>query len=259
MTLGSERGTDWDEYSNAIAQRKNSPEWAVLRNAREQHYDQFFSVTANEMVLDAGCGHGEYTLFALKRGARVWSIDTSEAMLSFVRSTCQHERVSAEGYSLQSVTEIGFPDEHFDTVYCLSVLECLSDPEQAIAELVRVLKPGGRLYLDVCNAYAVHWRLLFLLMQLFGAAPRGHMRYFRPGEIRAMTAAHGCHTVADSGQAFSPPWSGIYTADLRRYTILPSWIIKPLDRLYLAVERLASRTWPIRYLCWHYFIEARKA
>ena len=57
MTTRSDIGTDWDDYSATVASRKNSPEWAVLRDAKEQHFDRFFRVEVGERVLDAGCGH----------------------------------------------------------------------------------------------------------------------------------------------------------------------------------------------------------
>jgi 2-polyprenyl-3-methyl-5-hydroxy-6-metoxy-1,4-benzoquinol methylase len=258
MNDSDTRGTDWDGYSATVASRKQSPEWAVLRTAREQHYDRFFTVSDAETVLDAGCGHGEYTVFALQRGARVWAIDASPAMLKYSEEACRAAGVRAEGFSHQSVMEIRYPDEHFDVVYCLSVLECISDPELALRELTRVLKPGGRLYLDVCNSRAVHWHFLFRCLQLVGAAPKGDMRYFAPSELRSMVVATGCELVADCGQAFSPPFSGIYTADLRRYTIFPEWLIRPLDKAYLWLEKVTNHRWPFNKICWHYFLEARK-
>jgi SAM-dependent methyltransferase len=258
MDDSTTRGTDWDEYSATIARRKNSDEWAVLRTAREQHYDRFFSVNPGERVLDAGCGHGEYTMFALERGARVWAIDFSPAMLSYTEQACGAAGLQAESFTRQSVMDIQYPDDHFDVVYCLSVLECIEDPDLALRELLRVLKPGGRLYLDVCNALAVHWRFLFLCLQKLGAAPKGEMRYFRPGELKTMVRNAGGMPTRDCGQAFSPPFSGLYTADLRRYTIFPDWLIRPLDAAYLWLEKVTNHLWPFRTICWHYFLEVRK-
>lgn len=258
MMQTPKRTTDWDAYSASVAARKESPEWAVLRRARSEHYARFFSIQPEDKVLDAGCGHGEYTIFALRDGAKVWAFDTSEAMVAYTSRAVGREKLQAEEITLQSAMDIRYPDNHFDVVFNCSVLECLADPEGALHELVRVLRPGGQLYLDVCNASAIHWYALFRMMQFLNAGPSGKMRYFFPWVLKAMVRDAGCEPLNSSGQAFFPPFSGIYTADLRRFTILPDFLIRPLDRLYLTVERFANHHWPLRLFCWHYFLRSSK-
>jgi len=245
---------DWDAYSSDVSARKDSSDWEVLRRARSEHYARFFSVKPNARVLDAGCGHGEYTTFALCDGARVWAIDPSEKMLSSTRRAVEQQGLQAEEISCQSIMDLHYPSNYFDIVFNLSVLECVEDPEQALSELVRVLRPGGQLYLDVCNAAAFHWHALFRMMQFLGFGPKGRMRYFFPRELTAMVRRAGCEPVDSSGQALCPPFSGVYTLDLRRYTVLPACLIRPLDKLYLAVEQFANHRWPFRLFCWHYFL-----
>ncbi len=249
---------DWDDYAQRTAARKKAPDWAVLREARASHYRDFFRIQPGERVLDAGCGHGEYTVFALRDGARVWAIDTSKAMIAHTRRSIREAGVRAEAVSEQSVLDIQYPANYFDVVMNLSVLETLNDPAAALRELVRILRPGGQLYLDVCNAVAIHWHACFRVMQFLRMGPAGHMRYFTPAELKTMVRKTGCRPIEDSGMHFCPPFSGIYTADLRRFTILPESLIRPLDRLYLAVERQARRHWPTRLLCHHYILRAVK-
>ena len=258
MTGNPGKAEDWDAYSADVSARKDSPEWEVLRRARSEHYRRFFSVNPNAKVLDAGCGHGEYTIFALHDRARVWAIDASEKMLSYTRQAVEWQGLQAEEISCQSIMNLPYPSNNFDIVFNLSVLECVENPELALRELIRVLRPGGQLYLDVCNATAVHWHALFRIMQFLGCGPKGKMRYFFPRELSAMVRKAGCEPVDSSGQAFCPPFSGIYTPDLRRFTILPACVIRPLDKLYLAVERFANHRWPFRLFCWHYFLRSVK-
>ncbi|MBN2560298.1 MAG: class I SAM-dependent methyltransferase [Phycisphaerae bacterium] len=255
---GYAHAAQWDDYATRIAARKKAPEWAVLREARASHYHEFFHIQPNAKVLDAGCGHGDYTVLALKDGARVWAIDYCETMIACTHQAIREEGLRAEDVARQSVTDIGYPDNTFDVVMNLSVLEGLTDREGALRELVRVLRPGGQLYIDVCNALSVHWHACFRAMQFLGIRPAGKMHYFTPRELKAMVRRAGCRPDSSSGTHSCPPFTGFYTTDLRRFTILPAFMIRPLDRLYLAVERRACRSWPTRLFCWHYVLRAIK-
>ncbi len=55
-----------------------------------------------------------------------------------------------------SVYELPFPDEHFDVVLCMSVLEHLEDPRRGITEMRRVLRPGGRIIVSVPFLFPMH-------------------------------------------------------------------------------------------------------
>lgn len=96
-------------------------------------------------LLDAGCGTGYNIQHYEKSGHRVFSFDISEHALAGVlkrgfRKVCQ-----------ASVTQIPYGSEVFDLVFSFDVLEQMSveDGAEAIREMHRVLKPGGRLYIRV--------------------------------------------------------------------------------------------------------------
>lgn len=54
------------------------------------------------------------------------------------------------------ITDLRFPDASFDVVVCMSILEHVPDPQRAIAELHRVLKPGGRIWIQLPFHYPYH-------------------------------------------------------------------------------------------------------
>jgi len=89
-----------------------------------------------ESVLDAGCGEGE-TLARLADGLprRIAAVDVRQDCVEFVRN-----RLPWADASCQNVCELEFPDDAFDLVLCLEVLEHLDAPAGALSELFRVAR-----------------------------------------------------------------------------------------------------------------------
>jgi 2-polyprenyl-3-methyl-5-hydroxy-6-metoxy-1,4-benzoquinol methylase len=107
---------------------------------------------ADKDVLDIGCGYGWFTLVALDHRARsVTGIEPSEEALSTVR---EHLRSEACVFTVGTAVELPFADNSFDTVCCWEVLEHLprGTERRAFAEIARVLRPGGVLYLSTPHA-----------------------------------------------------------------------------------------------------------
>ncbi len=100
---------------------------------------EYFGELAGKRILDAGCGKGRFARILAQSGgqAEIWGLDISPEMLKFVPEGIR----SAAG----SMTALPFPDGAFDCVYATESLEHAVEIEKAVAELCRVLKPGGRL------------------------------------------------------------------------------------------------------------------
>ena len=106
---------------------------------------------AGRRILDAGCGSGPLLLALRERGAIVTGFDKSAGMVELAR-----RRLGDDAGLL--VAELGsplpLPDDTFDVVTASLVLHYLEDWGPALAELRRVLKPGGRLILSVDHPFA---------------------------------------------------------------------------------------------------------
>ncbi|MER8018083.1 class I SAM-dependent methyltransferase [Streptomyces griseoluteus] len=107
---------------------------------------------AGRRILDAGCGSGPLSAALRDRGALVSGFDASAGMLELAR------RRLGDGTDLQ-VADLGSPlpyaDDTFDDVVASLVLHYLEDWGPALAELRRVLKPGGRLIASVDHPFAI--------------------------------------------------------------------------------------------------------
>ncbi len=108
-------------------------------------------------VLDVGCGTGEITgrLAAMYPQASLSGVDLIDEHLAVARARCAPigERISfrkADAFALP------FPDRSFDLVVCRHMLQAVPRPEEAMAEMVRVARPGGRLHWLVEDYGMIH-------------------------------------------------------------------------------------------------------
>jgi len=96
--------------------------------------------------LDIGCGNGSFTELIAERcaPARVAGVDPSEAQLKFARSRMPMADV---GFKAGDAMALPYPDHSFDVAVMALVLFFVPDPAKAVAEMMRVVKPGGTIAL----------------------------------------------------------------------------------------------------------------
>jgi SAM-dependent methyltransferase len=99
-----------------------------------------------ELVLEVGCGAGRFTEVLLEAGARVVAVDASSAV-DACRETCGAQPRLALVQA--DLFDLPFPEGAFDRVFCYGVLQHTPDPERAFQTLVGLVRPGGRIAVDV--------------------------------------------------------------------------------------------------------------
>lgn len=98
-------------------------------------------------VLDVGCGTGVLTrelMHHVGESGSSTGLDLSESMLGVARNSCPNAT-----FKQGSVTELPFEDGSFDVVVSSFMLMFVPDPEKAISEMLRMLRPDGRLVVSV--------------------------------------------------------------------------------------------------------------
>jgi len=130
-----------------------------------------------DVVLDAGCGSGRNLSILSRQVKRIVGLDFSEQMLERAKQRIAAEQLSNVRLTQGSVTQLEFPDSHFDKVVCASVLQYLDtkDCEVALEEIVRVCRPGGTVVLHIKNGtslYALSLKLVKIYLQLIGRTPK---------------------------------------------------------------------------------------
>jgi SAM-dependent methyltransferase len=94
-------------------------------------------------LLDLGCGAGENSVYFAKQGARCVASDYSPGMVEVALQLAAANGVKIEGRTMNAIA-LDCPDNTFDFVYASNLLHHLPEPETAIREMHRVLKPGGK-------------------------------------------------------------------------------------------------------------------
>ena len=115
---------------------------------------------AGARLLNVGCGTGGFNAAAARAGAEAWGVDASGEAAAIAGL-----RQPGPWISCARAEALPFRAASFDVVYCYSTLEHVADAARAVREMVRVLKPGGRLYVHTPNRWACfegHYKVLWL-------------------------------------------------------------------------------------------------
>ena len=128
-------------------------------------------------ALDVGMGPGRLCLELVRRGWTVSGVDGSPAMVERARA-----QLGAAAACLKTADAVALPfaDASFDLVTATGVIEYVRDRPAALAELARVLRPGGAAVLSIPNPYALYARSYGPHMAAVDAAYRLARRTGRP-------------------------------------------------------------------------------
>ena len=134
------------KYERNHGEIYNSVEQSRLRNALAEAISLVDTESASKRVLDFGCGAGNLTQHIADLGCEVLASDVSAGCLSLVAS--RQYPTAVDTVLLNGVDLEGISDESVDAVATYSVLHHVPDYLGVLKEFMRVLKPGGIIYID---------------------------------------------------------------------------------------------------------------
>jgi SAM-dependent methyltransferase len=105
------------------------------------------------VVLDFGCGNGANTVLFAPDVARIVGVDVAPEQVEIAIAYAKEHRLENVEYLVYDGHRLPFEDGSFDNVVTFEVLEHTTDHRAALAELIRVMKPGGRLLMSVPNKW----------------------------------------------------------------------------------------------------------
>jgi SAM-dependent methyltransferase len=168
-----------------------------------------------DLVLDAGAGFGRHAFEIARRGGRIVALDYAADEVVGTRATLGGMIDAGEipadryvGVLRGDATKLPFADGSFDRVITSEVLEHIPADTEAIAELVRVLRPGGSFACTVPSRWpeTINWRL----SDEYHApkAEGGHVRIYSETELKAKLRTAGLQVVGShhAHALHSPYW-----------------------------------------------------
>lgn len=204
----SERTAVLDEYA------KLSPgydeKWSFYVEATTRETLARLSLTAGERVLDVGCGTGVLLerLAARHDPSSLVGAEPVPEMLARARQRLPGEVELCQAWA----EELPFPDADFDVVISCNMFHYIRRPHAALAEMRRVLRPGGRLLLtDWCHDFLT-CRICDWYLRRTDPA---HYHTYRAGECRKLLAENGFQVQELDRYKISWLW-GLMTVQAKR-------------------------------------------
>ena len=170
------------------------------------------NINAGDTVLDIGCGEGRHSIgLYVDREVNAIGIDLSMEDMKTAKSRIKDFSITDNNKSFCAfgagdIKSLPFEDNIYDAVICSEVLEHLESLDDAVSEIVRVLKPGGVLAVSVPRFIPelICWKL----SSEYSKTPGGHVRIFRHKNLKQLilkesvsyTSFHWAHAL------HSPYW-----------------------------------------------------
>ena len=145
-----------------------------------------YELNDNGIMLDVGCGEGRHIFGVMQDYPQMKCVglDMDNASLNKAEEGYQYfESISNAGaeFIKGSAYSLPFPDESIDLIVCSEVLEHLHEYNDAVVEIHRVLKPGGKFYASVPASWPE--KVCWSLSKDYQNQPGGHLRIFNQLEL----------------------------------------------------------------------------
>ncbi len=106
-------------------------------------------------ILDVGCAKGRFVKTLYEKGTIISGIDITKNFIIMAK-----KKVPRANLVSANAIEIPFKNNFFDGILCIEVIEHIPDTEKVIIEMLRVLKPGGKIIIIDKNIFSLHFKYL---------------------------------------------------------------------------------------------------
>jgi len=177
--------TFWDSAADKYARKPIGNEAAYAQTLdRTRAY-----LSTDQHVLEIGCGTGTTALKLASSIGQLTATDISKRMIEIAQSKAEDQAIKNVTFAKKTIDDISASSKLYDVVLGFNILHLLDQPEDALATLYKLIKPGGML---ITKTPCLGEKLRFLkpliwVLQKLGKAPRVHfLNYTRlEGMIRS--------------------------------------------------------------------------
>lgn len=156
-------------------------------------------------ILDVGCGGGILCEAMARSGAKVTGIDAEPDAIAAAQEHAKNSGLSIDYFCSPIET---YPQNHYDVITCMEMLEHVENPELVLAQCQQRLKPNGFLFLSTINrtlkAYASTIITAEYLLNLLPRQTHDYAKFIKPSELIAMVRPLGFKLVEMSGLNYNP-------------------------------------------------------
>lgn len=159
-----------------------------------------FPVTAEDVVVDVGCGAGGASLFCARRGAQVVYCDIDAENIERLRPRIEDSPAREPRGLVTDCTPLPLADGFANRIVAMEMLEHVDDPQAILKELARIGQPGALYLISVPDATAERMQIPFAPPEYFRKP--NHINIFEPEELAQKVEAAGLEIIERSSYGF---------------------------------------------------------
>lgn len=186
-------------------------------------------------ILEVGTGTGRYGLKIAQDfpESKIFLTDILEESLGLARKLAEGWGINNVEFKKEDARRMSFPNNEFDIVFSDAVIQHLPDDLAAVREMVRVLKPGGRIVLSVVNKRNFHTLYKMLKGRKY---EYGYEKSYTRSELRKILEENGLRVKAEDGFYVG---YGLYR--LKKYHRVFSFLGKVINKISKILDKFTNR------------------
>jgi ubiquinone/menaquinone biosynthesis C-methylase UbiE len=208
-------GQPADRLAKSYARWRSSRLGQITDTLEQRLLLELLGPVAGKTLLDVGCGDGVLAVELSRHGALAAGLDADPAMISAARRRAESEATPSQ-FVEGRAEALPFQDNAFDRVLSVTMLCFVQDVQRAVAEMARVLKPGGRLVIGDLGRWSL-WSAYRRVRGWFGSPTWRAAKFCTAEGLRRLVTSAGLEVLEIRGAVYYPPCA------------VAAWSLAPFD------------------------------